>query len=236
MNVTIAPHDVQYAINKIYTAARTCYSNESPEVIFRESISKPREEMMKTILHCLRSGHHSVLEHVSFTFFISGVSRALTHQLVRHRLASYSQQSQRYCKVDESGFQYVTPTTIVNNEKALEEYDRCMQVISKCYNNLVQYGVPAEDARYVLPNGAYTNITMSLNLRQFIHLCNERLCTTAQWEIRHMVHLMREQLKIFMGPELMNYFEPKCKALGYCPESKKRSCGIRKTREEVIGS
>ena len=93
MKVILSPEN-QFIINKIYTAAHTCYSDEDPDIIFTKSLSMSKETMLKTIKHCLNSGHQSVVEHQAFTFYISGVSRALTHQLVRHRVASYSQQSQ----------------------------------------------------------------------------------------------------------------------------------------------
>jgi len=236
MKVILSPEN-QFIINKIYTAAHTCYSDEDPDIIFQKSLSMSKENMLKTIKHCLNSGHQSVVEHQAFTFYISGVSRALTHQLVRHRVASYSQQSQRYCKVKDGKFKYVVPPSIKSsNIEQVTEYVNCMEKIAECYNFLVQSGIPAEDARYVLPNAAFTNITVTMNLRQLMHFCNERMCLTAQWEIREMVRLMFNEVTKVLGPELSAYLVPKCKALGYCPESKKRSCGAYKTKEEVIGS
>lgn len=234
MNVSLSPEN-QFIINKIYTAAHTCYSNEDPDVIFQKSLSMSKEEMLKTIKHCLNSGHQSVVEHQSFTFYISGVSRALTHQLVRHRLASYSQQSQRYCKLENGEqFGYVTPPSIKQSELAEKYYYAFMAATSELYHSLLKEGVPAEDARYVLPNAACTNITVTMNLRQLMHFCNERLCLTAQWEIREMVRIMRDKVADLLGPELSSYLVPKCKALGYCPETKKRSCGAYKTKKEVL--
>lgn len=234
MNVSLSPEN-QFIINKIYTAAHTCYSNEDPDVIFQKSLSMSKEEMLKTIKHCLNSGHQSVVEHQSFTFYISGVSRALTHQLVRHRLASYSQQSQRYCKLGNGEqFGYVTPPSIKQSELAEKYYYAFMAATSELYHSLLKEGVPAEDARYVLPNAACTNITVTMNLRQLMHFCNERLCLTAQWEIREMVRIMRDKVADLLGPELSPYLVPKCKALGYCPETKKRSCGAYKTKKEVL--
>lgn len=230
MKVVLSPEN-QFIINKIYTAAHTCYSDEDPDIIFQKSLSMSRETMLKTIKHCLNSGHQSVVEHQAFTFYISGVSRALTHQLVRHRIASYSQQSQRYCKLNNGEqFKYVIPPTIQNNELAAKYFYAYMAATAELYHSLIKEGIPAEDARYVLPNAASTNITVTMNLRQLIHFCNERMCLTAQWEIREMVRLMFNEVTKVLGPELSAYLVPKCKALGYCPESKKRSCGMKPTR------
>lgn len=233
MKVTLAPTN-NFIINKIYTAAHTCYSGEDPDIIFQRSLSMTKESMLKTIKHCLNSGHQSVVEHQSFMFFISGVSRALTHQLVRHRLASYSQQSQRYCKLKpEEQFKFVVPPSI-EKSTALDEYMDFMEDCKRMYNYLIEAGIPAEDARYVLPNASCTNITVTMNLRQLMHFCNERMCLTAQWEIREMTRLMYNEITKVLGPELSKYIGPKCKALGYCPETKKRSCGAYKTRGEVL--
>lgn len=235
MKVILSPEN-QFILNKIYTAARTCYSSEDQEYIFNQSLSMPKEEMLKTIKHCLNSGHSSVVEHQQLTFYISGVSRALTHQLVRKRIASYSQMSQRYCKLKpEEQLEYVVPFTIQKSDTTLKIYGDLMNTAKETYQKLVDAGVPAEDARYVLPNATATNITVSLNIRSLINLAEERLCVCSQWEIRnlvrHMCNLVIEKL-----PFLEPYLQPKCARLGYCPESEKRTCGLRKLRKDVIGS
>lgn len=232
MKVVLSPEN-NLIINKLYTAAHTCYSNEDPDIIFEKSLSMTKEEMLKTIKHCINSRHLSVIEHQHLTFYISGVSRALSHQLVRHRLADYSQQSQRYCSISSSGFDYITPPTINNNEKAKEEYDKCMLEISECYNKLKHYGIPNEDARFVLPNATTTNITVTMNLRQLSHFMSERLCTTAQWEIRHMAEMIKGEV-VKLLPFMKPYLQPKCEQLGYCPESSKRCCGRKPTKEKVL--
>lgn len=235
MRVTL-PSVNKYVINKLYTAARTCYSDEAPEVIFEKSLTMDKEDMLKTIMHTVRSGHFSVIEHEHITFFISGVSRALTHQLIRHRLANYSQQSQRYCKLKEDEqFEYVTPHTVKNDEDTAQIYQDFMEFSHTIYNSLIKSGVPAEDARYVLPNAACTNITVTMNLRQLKHFFNERLCTCAQWEIRELANKMRLHVQNIV-PGLEEYFVPKCEELGYCTESKKRSCGRKKLKADVLGS
>ncbi len=188
----------------------------------------------KIMNHCYKSGHHSVLEFADFTFRIRGVSRALTHQLVRHRLASYAQRSQRYCK--EDGFKFVTPTSVLKNEAARKQYEDTIKTIKTAYLNLLEIGISAEDARMLLPNACCTEICVKMNLRSLIHFCNERLCTCAQWEIRQLARLMAEEV-IKVAPELKDYLVPKCEmhpGYAFCTESKKRSCGRHPLISEVF--
>jgi len=170
-------------------------------------------------------GHHSVLEHINITFAIDDISRACSHQLVRHRIASYSQQSQRYVNF-KKGFKYIVPTTIGIQEELSKEYVDVMEKISDFYEYMVERcGVPAEDARYIIPNACGTNITMTVNARELIEMCKLRLCAMAQWEIRNLFELIKtcvnnnRQLRF-----LSEYLTPKCEWLKYCPEGKK-SCG-----------
>ena len=142
-----------------------------------------------------------MFEHIYFTFKIEGISRACSHQLVRHRHCSFTQRSQRYCS--EDGFEYVTPTTIP--PYAMET---CMDQIESWYSNLQERGVPNEDARYLLPNACETSLYMSLNLRELLHMANERLCIRAQWEIRDLV---REMCSL-VDPCLWFMLVPKCKS------------------------
>ena len=185
----------------------------------------------KIMRHCYRSGHHSVLEFADFSFKITGVSRALTHQLVRHRMASYAQRSQRYCT--EDGFEFVTPRSIVKDEEALARYNETMETIEMAYEELLARGVPAEDARMLLPNACCTQICVKMNLRALIHFCNERLCTCAQWEIREMARGMVKAV-VAVEPALAEFLVPKCEAHAphsFCTESKSRTCG----RHPLIG-
>lgn len=131
--------------------------------------------------HCYKSGHHSVLEFADFTFRIKGVSRALTHQLVRHRMASFAQRSQRYCV--EDGFEYVTPASVKKDPQTEALYRETVETIQSAYRRLVEAGVPAEDSRMLLPNACCSEICVKMNLRELIHFSNERLCACAQWEI-----------------------------------------------------
>ena len=207
-------------VEAIEEAASTCYD------------SSPTGG--KIMNHCYKSGHYSVLEFADFTFKISGVSRALTHQLVRHRLASYAQRSQRYCK--EDGFEFVTPPSIENNPEAIILYNNCIKFISDTYSSLLQLNIPGEDARMVLPNACCSEICVKMNLRTFMNFCNERLCSCAQWEIRRMVKQMVKEV-VAVAPELKEFLVPKCekhKPYCFCTETKKRSCGRYPILKELI--
>lgn len=237
MEITVIPFNEVEIIDKIYTACRTCYAEGSPQ----DQYLKTQEDLTgatgwdkkwKLIYHVINSGHHSTLEHVTFTFLIKGVSRALSHQLVRHRIGvSYSQQSQRYCTLDN--FTWVVPRTIEQNPEAIEEYNNTMNEIQNSYKKLLDLGIPAEDARMVLPNACCTNLVCTMNLRELIHFTDERCCTCAQSEIRQMANKMAKLVwsKI---PELKPYLGPKCNSLGYCNENAQRTCGRRPIKEKAL--
>ena len=157
------------------------------------------------VKHLYRNGHHSVFEHIYFTFKIEGISRACSHQLVRHRHCSFTQRSQRYCSEDDFG--YVIPPTIQKNEES-DSYILSMNAIDWDYAMLTEAGIPNEDARYVLPNACETSLYLSCNLRELIHICNERLCRRAQWEIRELL----KQMKALVDSELHFMLVPKCKS------------------------
>ena len=223
MKVQVISLDCHYADRIMYTAARTCYSKESPIKIFYESVKKTTDEMEKLICKALDAGHLSISEHYQFNILIEGVSRALTHQLVRHRHCTFSQQSQRYCKT-ENGFNYVTPDSIVANKDLKEGFDLCMTTLSKFYDILVKEGIKAEDARAVLPNACTTNIILTANLHELMHICNERLCTCAQLEIRRLFIEIKNQVVKDM-PWTSKYLVSKCELYGYCNEMPGRGCG-----------
>lgn len=153
------------------------------------------------VKHLYRNGHHSVFEHIYFTFKIEGISRACSHQLVRHRHCSFTQRSQRYCS--EDGFDYVIPDTINPLHFATD-----MASLKFWYENYQEQGVPNEDARYILPNACATSLYLSCNLRELILIANERLCTRAQWEIRELV----KEMVALVNPELQFMLVPKCKS------------------------
>lgn len=156
---------------------------------------------MALVKHLYANGHHSVMEHIYFTFKIEGISRACSHQLVRHRHCSFTQRSQRYCS--EDGFDYVIPKTI-----QAYEFSSDMAFIENSYSYYQEENVPNEDARYILPNACATSLYLSCNLRELIHMANERLCARAQWEIRELV---REMCKL-VDPQLQFTLVPKCKS------------------------
>lgn len=213
--------------------AKVCVSYDMPEL----------DEDLKALGHALSSGHESVLEHATFTFAIEGISRACSHQLVRHRMASYSQQSQRYVKMD--GFDYVVPESIKTSDveiydNVFPEYDdgdiplgecyrRLMELIGVFYDRLVEEGIPEEDVRYILPNACKTNIVVTMNARELRHFFSLRLCTRAQWEIRQLAEKMLDCVRE-VAPALFDDVGPRCKALGFCPESK--GCGMMPKRKE----
>ena len=165
-------------------------------------------------------GHQSPLEHCTFTFGIEGVSRALSHQLVRHRVASYSQKSQRYVK--EGQFEYIKPDTINSNPNLSAAYDDFMARVQDFYSALIALGVPAEDARFVLPNACETKIIMTMNIRTLLHFFEERCCNRAQWEIRQMANIMLSICKE-VAPNLFAKAGASC-VRGKCKEGK-MSCG-----------
>lgn len=221
MNVTLT-RITSDPILAIEEAASNCYDSE------------PSSEG-KIMKHCIKSGHTSVTEFADFTFHIVGVSRALSHQLVRHRLASYAQRSQRYCS--EDGFAYVTPKSIAASESAIDIYENTVNTIKECYQNLQDIGIPNEDARMILPNACETVLEMKMNLRALMNFMNERLCSCAQWEIRELAKLMRNEV-VKQVPLLADYLVPKCekygKNFGMCNETKKRSCKRHPTIAEVF--
>ena len=175
--------------------------------------SDPKDPM-KLVKHLYLNGHHSCFEHIYFTFKIEGISRACSHQLVRHRHCSFTQRSQRYCS--EDGFEYVKPDTIDGFT-----FGANMECVGGWYNYCQEMGVPNEDARYLLPNACATELYLSCNLRELIHIANERLCRRAQWEIRELV----QKMSALVDPELQFMLVPKCKSgrivcYNSCGESK----------------
>lgn len=195
-------------------AGRSCYSEKSSMELV-ESMKDPQ----KTLGKIVGMGHHSVIEHAVFTFSVEGVSRSLTHQLVRHRVASYSQQSQRYVSMDKPT--YVIPKTVEADPELKKVYEDTMKDIWESYNKLVEK-IPPEDARYVLPNGCTTNITITMNARELFHFFTLRCCNRAQWEIRDLADEMLRQCKA-VSPIIFANAGPPC-VRGPCPEGK-LSCG-----------
>ncbi len=209
----------------VAAAARLCYSNAS----IAELLEKSRTERQQFLEKILSLGHHSVLEHVSFSFGIEGISRACSHQLVRHRLASYSQQSQRYVSHKER-FSAVTPASIAARPDLNQRYQQLLEEIHQFYGVLLDAKIPAEDARFLLPNAATTKIIVTMNGRELRHFFALRCCRRAQWEIRALAKQMLTLVKP-VAPTLFAKAGPGCVS-GPCPEGK-MTCGeLVAVREE----
>ncbi|MDE6519012.1 MAG: FAD-dependent thymidylate synthase [Ruminococcus sp.] len=227
------------------SAAKLCYSSSDIASIM-DGLTEEKTESFIDML--VSVGHESVMEHVSFTFGIEGISRACSHQLVRHRIASYSQKSQRY--VNENAFEYITPPNIAENEEANAEFERVMRELNESYAKIadiltekhrqefISQGMDEknartkarklanEDARFILPNACETKIVVTMNVRSLFNFFHHRCCNRAQWEIRAVAN---EMLRICLetAPNIFRYAGPSCVAEGKCPEGK-MTCGKMK--------
>ena len=201
----------------VAAAAKICYSPSGAV----EILDGLDDKKISSFLKMLRdSGHLSPFEHVSFTFAIEGISRVATHQLVRHRMASYSQQSQRYVGMD--GQSCIVPPSVASIPQVAEIFAKQAESAWKCYDELVKAGVPKEDARFILPHGAESRIVVTMNARELHHFFALRLCRRAQWEIRELAVRMFV-LARKAAPELFETGGPSCVVLGRCTEA--HSCG-----------
>ena len=206
-------------------AAKLCYSPSGIEELKEKLGTKDQTAFVEKLAAI---GHLSPIEHVSFTFGIEGISRACSHQLVRHRVASYSQQSQRYVKAEQ--FDYVIPPSIKQDPALVREFEKCMAEAQKNYTNVLrrlgELGYEGEagqqDARYLLPNAAETKIVVTMNGRELLHFFRVRCCNRAQWEIRDMAERMLQLLKQ-AAPTIFAKSGPGC-LHAPCPEGK-MTCG-----------
>ena len=202
----------------IATAARLCYAPVGAAELME---TMPEERVRSVLSTIMGSGHFSTLEHASYTFAVDGVSRALTHQLVRHRIASFNQQSQRYVRFAD-GVATVKPESVAASEEASSVFDQAIAAAVEAYGKLLDAGVPAEDARYLLPNAAETKIVITMNVRELLHFFSLRCCNRAQWEIRDMAHRMLELARPTAPFVFLDAGAP-CVG-GTCPEGK-MTCG-----------
>ena len=226
----------------VATAAKLCYSSSDIGSL-REGLTP--EKTAEFINMLVSIGHESVMEHVSFTFGIEGISRACSHQLVRHRIASYSQKSQRY--VNENGFEFITPPEIEAIPEAKEEFDRMMNEITASYDKIADILTEShksrfiaegldeksasskarklanEDARFILTNACETKIVVTMNVRSLFNFFRHRCCNRAQWEIRAVANEML-RLCLEAAPNIFSHAGPSCVAEGKCPEGK-MTCG-----------
>ena len=240
----------QDPIDIMWTAARTCYSEKSPIEIWNEShkfegdgiydlkevldYPKKKWNLVKKVLN---SGHLSIAEYINFVFAIEGIDRATSHQLVRHRLCTFSQKSQRYVEIKES---FDTISELFENPKTDKDEDYLYSVADKyfigvtkdnyrlyiqpllSYLHGIKLGMKAEEARTFLPNATKTDLIMGINLRQLMHVCNLRLCSRAQAPIRHLFGCIKQEVDLY-DKRLGGLLQPKCEKYGYCTEEK--SCG-----------
>lgn len=227
------------ALSLIYAAFRQCYYPGYVGDLWDDLVSgeADRDKQTAFVGKVMESGHDSPVEHVSFTFAIEGVSRACTHQLVRHRIASYSQQSQRY--VDGSEFDYVLPPSIERIPEAKARFEAFLEEVGSAYRDLKQLledagrGAKAkEDARFVLPQAAESKIVVTMNCRSLLHFFELRCCMRAQWEIRGMAMQMLGLCKQAL-PVIFSNAGARCERLGFCPEGARFTCGKRPLREEL---
>jgi thymidylate synthase (FAD) len=229
----------RYYVPLVYTACRTCYSELEPQEIFRRAVEGEVNPaaMQRLISNVIESGHGSTIEHIVFTFALSGVSRTLSHQLVRHRAGvAFDQQSQRYVKF--KGAATMLPATIADGDPGLRSrYEAQVDGALELYGELLGSGIPGEDARFVFPNATRTNLVMTTNLRALIHMSGLRLCTMAQWEIRRLFQLIRHEV-FGVSPFLGSFLAPKCVPLGYCDEFNNRDghCPIRPHKDDVLAA
>jgi thymidylate synthase (FAD) len=202
-----------------------CYSGESTLEGIKSSAEMKPEEYLRKIV---KNGHMSIIEHNVFVFYISGISRSCSHQLVRKRIASFSQQSQRY--VSAENFEYVVPNSV---EKSIfaDEYKELIQQNLSLYQKMTESGITKEDARYVLPNSTTTQLIVSMNAHSLVDFFVRRICTRSQWEIRKLAEKMLDEVKR-VAPIIFKDLGAYCDFYGYCPEYDK-SCGKSKTIEEL---
>ena len=236
----------QNPIETMWVAARTCYSEKSPIELWEDAATTPTDKKWKLVKQVLSSGHQSIAEHVTLTFAIEGVSRVLSHQLVRHRHCTFSQQSQRYVEIKEDMnelykllhslspadsisnlinicnkyFVGVTKDNVFSYSEALWEY------LKRVHN-----GEKPEDARMILPNATKTNIVMTINLRELMHVSNLRLCSRAQAEIQRLFREIKREI-VDYNPEIAEMLVPTCEVNGFCTEHK--CCGRKQHISEII--
>lgn len=210
----------------VAAAAKLCYARSDVDTLMDNLTAEKVEALINRLAEF---GHESPIEHASYTFAVEGVSRALLAQLTRHRIASYSVQSQRY--VDKSDFDYVIPPSIAARKETRIAFEGLMESVNKYYAYLSSYGdIPNEDARFVLPNACDTRIIFTMNARSLHNFFHLRCCNRAQWEIRamadEMLRLCRE-----VSPALFKHAGPSCAVTGKCSEGA-MCCGEPRTRQE----
>lgn len=196
----------------VAAAAKLCYAKSDVDTLLDNLTAEKVEDFIERLAEL---GHQSPIEHASYTFAVEGVSRALLAQLTRHRIASYSVQSQRY--VDKSDFDYIVPPSIAANPEAAEVFEQCMDMLGTYYAYFKVAGIPPEDARFVLPNACDTRIIFTMNARSLHNFFRLRCCNRAQWEIRAMADEMFKLCRE-VSPALFRHAGPSCSVNGVCSE------------------
>lgn len=198
----------------VVAAIRQCYSKVGAKELKEKTAEEKRIKLLRQVIS---SDHTSTIEHANFTFAIAGISRACSHQLVRHRHASYSQQSQRYVEPEEVN--YIVPPKVKTKKETAEKYREALEESVKIYRELIAAGVDKEDARYLLPNAVETKIVVTMNARALLNFFRRRLCNRAQWEIHVLALKMLEQVKK-VAPHIFKYAGPSCETEKICWEGK----------------
>lgn len=229
MNVILLTHTPEPE-KIIAAAAKLCYSQKVDIQTLMDGLDT--EAVNKFIKKLMAMHHESPLEHVSFTFAIEGVSRALLAQITRHRIASFSVRSQRYCS--EEDFDSIMPDPVYQDPKKRAVFRSAMADVKIAYNELQDLGSKNEDARSVLPNACATRMVVTMNLRELLHFFNLRCCVRAQAEIRELANRMLILCEE-VSPVLFTHAGAHCEAFGYCPEGK-MSCGRAPTLEKLLDS
>ena len=214
-------------------AASVCVGHENDTHYLRNRDLAEGYDTVKGMYAAINSQHYGILEHIHLSWYVEGISRACSHQLVRHRLASYCQQSQRYCKIGTMDREwYNIPPSFNSKDEAMIDYFNLMDQIARTYDKFIStYNIPKEDARFILPNACKTNIMITMNARSFIEASSKRLCRRAQWEIRELFSMMTNTLKDYV-PAVYDLCNPPC-VHGKCPE--KKSCGRPfRTHEDAL--
>lgn len=212
----------------VAVAARRSYDKRSAMQIWEQMTDA---EVARLLHQVIRHGHTSVLEHINFTFAIEGISRALSHQLVRHRIASYTQQSQQ--RIDERDFAFTVPPEIRKNSELAKEFQEKVKALAEFYNRAIETGIPRGQARYILPNACATRIIMTMNARSLFNLISQRTCGIEEWEFR-MVASKLHQILLGLAPNIFSHAGPRCVVDLVCLEGKKgEKCGLYKN---IVGA
>lgn len=207
----------------VVAAIRQCYASVGAKELKEKTTDEVKRRLIKQVIS---SGHTSTLEHASFTFAIDGVSRVTEIHLIRHRIASFSIQSGRYVKRGDAAYRVPPKIKNLEDKKLLEKYLKHLENSQELYNQLIDAGIPAEDARFCQPQSVQVKIVMTMNARELLHFFSVRSCTRAQWEIREVAQQMLNLVKE-VAPIIFENAGPPCISEKICDQGK-MSCGIWK--------